>query len=127
MAEAQGTTIRLLPKSATVWTAQQMVRGIVSPPLPGSGTLYVNGTPQAFTVSASGDSFGVSVTLGNGTNTITARIDSAGAWISSDTARLTLGYKLRPVLQASASVQGPNVTLHAAVIDHPLTAPIQFL
>src|SRR5512140_1859675 len=126
MWSAEAATIRLLSKSATVWSEQQTLRGVVTPPLAGSGTLFVNGAPQPFTVGAPGDSFAVPVTLGNGTSVIFAQLDSSGHAIVSDTLRLTLAYRLRPEIQATASVQGMNVTLHAGVVANPLAQAIQF-
>jgi cyclomaltodextrinase / maltogenic alpha-amylase / neopullulanase len=123
---AQGITIRLTPAGRTVvvWAQDQTVSGTVSGSISSSGVLYVNGIPKSFVVLDT--TFSVPIRIGDGSTTIVARVDSSGIPTYSDTLTLTLGYNVRPEIIAYATVAGPNVTLHAAILNNPDSSLLSF-
>ena len=112
-------TVTLTTRSAGVWARDQVIRGVVIPPLPGNGTVYVNGAPASFTIPAPGDSFSVGIVLANGATSVSVAVDSSGVTWTSDTIALTLGYRLRPECYAYGTVVGRTVTLHVSVVGNP--------
>ena len=121
----EALTIKLLKKDAVVWSQDQLIRGVVDTLTAPTGILYLNGLATSFQL-ASGGGFSAPVRLREGVNTIVGRVDSAGQPRFSDTLRLTLGFKLRPSVLATASVLGRTVTLRASVLENPDSARLSF-
>lgn len=119
-----GGSVKLLCHDAVVWSHMQSIRGKGAAGTSTTGTLFVNGNAIPYSVTTSGDSFAVPVQLSDGTTTLWATMDSAGVTVSSDTVRLTLGYRLRPEIEAVAGVSGRTVHLHAAVLENPDSSTI---
>ncbi len=123
---ANGGTITLMQRDAVVWGRTQIIQGTVAPASPGSATVYVGTAAYAFTIPSPGDSFAVSVRIGNGTSPVCVRIDSAGIPTYSDTIHFTLGYASHEECFAWATVSGRNVTLHGSVVENPDSVPVAF-
>ncbi|MCC6396943.1 MAG: T9SS type A sorting domain-containing protein [Bacteroidetes bacterium] len=117
MAAAQSVT--LLHDDAVVWSRAQTIRGVASFVPTQDGILYVNGTGIPLQFASAVDTFSISVTLSDGVNTVWAVLDSAGTTVSSDTLFLTMGYRIRPDIEAVAAVNGRNVLLTASVLENP--------
>ncbi len=124
-ARAGSGTISLTPHGpVVVWGQDQTITGILSHSGFSSGALYVNGVRTPFTILDT--SFAVPVRVSEGTTSIVASVDSAGAAIWSDTLRMTLGYRVRPECQASVTVSSRDLFLHAAILENPDGAPPVF-
>jgi cyclomaltodextrinase len=122
---AADAEVLLLKKDATVWSRDQTIRGLVHGALPPVGNLSVNGAMAMFQVQTD-STFAVSVRLHEGENTLLAFVDSAGTTIVSDTLRLLLGLKIRPILSTYATVAGRDVTLHVQILENPDSAALAF-
>lgn len=97
-------------KDATVWGEAQHLAGELQGFTAATGTLYCNGRTTAIAID--GDRFTVDFQLGPGNSKLVVSADSSGTVVHSDTLRLTLGYDLRPEIQAWASVTGAEIRLH---------------
>lgn len=115
-------TVTIHKKDAVVWARQQVISGEIDTLVSGAGVLDVNGGAIALSVQQPENTFEASVVLQEGENVIVARFDNA----TSDTLRLTLGFKLKPEVYAYASVSGRELTLHASVIENPDGADLSF-
>ncbi|MFO7446270.1 MAG: alpha-amylase family glycosyl hydrolase [Ignavibacteriaceae bacterium] len=116
--------VTITNKDVTAWKREQTITGIVDNSSVTSGILVFNEQNISFQVN--NNSFSVPVILEEGTNTIFALADSSGTEISSDTVRITLGYKLKPEVFVFAEVSGRNVNLHTEVIENPTTSVLTF-
>jgi glycosidase len=118
--------VTLVTRNATVWDRTQIITGRVDSGMAQAGTLTLNGHSQPFAVAVPGDTFGETLQLQNGTNTIVAQVDSNGVILSSDTLRLALGYRLRPEIEASVDASALPLRLKAVVLDNPEGPALSF-
>ncbi|MCF7802658.1 MAG: T9SS type A sorting domain-containing protein [Candidatus Marinimicrobia bacterium] len=123
---SEATEVTIEHQDVTVWSPTQTVTGKVIPPEAASGTLYINGEGQTFTVSQSDSSFSAEVMLGDGENTIVATVDSQGTPIYSDSLRLTLGYNIQPELEIVPEISGSTVDLNLHLVSNPGSVTIDF-
>jgi glycosidase len=114
-------------RDAVVWSQQQVVYGGMDTSVTSQGELSVNGTFIPFMVVAGTDSFSVELNIGNGATTIVAKVDSLGTPVYSDTLRLTLGYRVRPEIELTASVTRTTVNLSVQVLDNPEQTPLTLI
>ncbi|HEX2866948.1 MAG TPA: alpha-amylase family glycosyl hydrolase [Ignavibacteriales bacterium] len=112
--------------SATVWNQEQLVKGSIEGLGVNSAQLFLNGRQQTVTVAPDSFTFSATLKIGEGVNTVYVTADSSGKKASSDTLKLTLGYKLRPEIYAYAEVQGSTVTLKSQVIENPDSSQLTY-
>lgn len=118
--------IILHKKHATVWGQNQIIKGELVAFFSDHGTLYLNDLPIQFQISSNDTSFTVPIMISEGLNTLCVEVDSVGITITSDTLKLTLGYKLRPEIFAYATVSGNAIRLHSQVIENPDNAALSY-
>jgi len=127
VADLWGSQITLHKRNATVWGRDQVIEGTLSTPFVNKGTLLLNGVPQTFDIEPTDGTFRVPFRLGEGVNTIIIEADSAGMTVTSQTLRLTLGYRLKPEMFAWATVGGRTITLHSAVVENPDSSALTYV
>lgn len=119
-------TITWLRHDAEVWKRSQTITGKIDTLVALSGTLSWSEGTQAFEIDPADSGFYVSVRLNEGKNWFVAVVNSEGAEIKSDTLRLHLKLPLKPILEAYATVENREVTLHSRIIENPDSEEVVF-
>src|SRR5205809_7605606 len=99
-------------ESATVWLYKQTISGEIKDS--SSSFLTIHHDQNSFTVPVHNNRFTFNCNLHNQVNSIWAEATTNNTTVFSDTLRLTLGYKLLPVIKPFATVHVNKVLLHAS-------------
>ncbi len=123
---APGPAVVLETPPAEVWLAEQRVTGRVEGLRARAGVLRVNRRAWPFVVDADGR-FALTVCLRDRVNRLVASVGQGGCVHESAPVELTLGYALRPEVQALAEPAGRFVRLRARVLENPRAERLRFV
>ena len=120
---ANGGSITLDTRDATVWLPQQTITGSVSGLSSNKLKWHVNNISGTATVH-SNSKFSFSCILTETKNIIW--VEDAGGNIISDSIHYTLGYKPLPEVKPFASINGNTAKLKTDIIDNPYNLPLTY-
>lgn len=119
--------IFLKKKDSVVYSQVQVITGKATGISgTGSGTLFVNEEEHPLYFGSDG-AFELEISLKDSLSDIYAYMEADGKTATSETIRLSMGYRLRPEIEIIPEADGREVTIRAEILENPLEEPVEWI